>query len=397
MTIHGSVSWAWNQPVLRSGASPDEGSARSPPCCDPLVSLQGLVPASSVTRSQGASAHPAALPSPTAPSRRTSCTVPLVSGHRDLILCTSASPGNHAELVPPQGRGSSLFDSCPLIAGFGSGFSAAWMSQDSLHFSRMCNCVSGTHGSEAPDPFVGGGLFLWRQMSGCKGRQEPVSDPLTRTPLGFGGSGQFGSLKGLRHMWAARSPGQRSDSKVTDAVICQTVVLAGGGSGACWLRAGSWRRPSGFVSSAVPLPSWVTLDTWTGLSPVFQIFIWNPGVRITYSVTPLQAFKEVLGNPVTACDTEWERWQDADVPRWLDSSKLLIHPLRAVLLPALPSPFYRGAGKGTERLRDTAEGAQQSFGRAGFRLGELGPESTCLAAGLTVLWGRGSICVAVAT
>lgn len=55
-----------------------------------------------------------------------------------------------------------------------------------------------------------------------------------------------------------------------------------------------------------------------------------------------------------------------------------------MLVLALPSLFYRGGGgKGTERLRNMPKGTQQCLGRAGFRLGQLGPESTCLPTGLT--------------
>lgn len=58
--------------------------------------------------------------------------------------------------------------------------------------------------------------------------------------------------------------------------------------------------------------------------------------------------------------------------------------MRSVLVLALPSLLYRGeGGKGTERLRNMLQGAQQCLGRAGFRLGRLGPESTCLPTGLT--------------
>lgn len=39
-----------------------------------------------------------------------------------------------------------------------------------------------------------------------------------------------------------------------DPIICKGVILAGGGSGICWLRALSWRRPSIWVGVlALPL------------------------------------------------------------------------------------------------------------------------------------------------
>lgn len=67
--------------------------------------------------------------------------------------------------------------------------------------------------------------------------------------------------------------------------------------------------------------------------------------------------------------------------------KLLIHPcrapLRSVLVLAPPYPLYEGLGKGTERLRNMPKDAQQRPGRAGFRLGQAGPESMCLTPRIT--------------